>query len=1319
MLQLYFSTKENIDYNEPTSDTLNDITTKWVSLEPQKFLDQWQVSKLYVKLVPVAGYVYEAQDDKTARAHQISLANLKLEIKVNPEKLKASLDLSTDKKYLHEITVENIKQFVQKAIDTVQINKDKVDVQFKFNNKTLTSEGLFNEIKTLLGNINGGSPKNIVQLWNGFSGQTIEAKFTLKDSAKGQYTLIDSENQQAGDAERFVTVSTSHIKTLIDLREIINGLEKLKIEVSLSSQSKYDLTPLEKLIMPAIPSGNNSELQGLTWEKFEQRLKTFGVAIEARPKVKPGTAEEPWTPIASVKKYDSNLLSLELRFKINSSNGQNIVLSVKTEADADSATADHNLPTFEMNLKAPAKVQVSEQFITTFIQQGIFSGSTKYLKIDSKDPETTLIRAIIKENTDNNPDIYQELNGRLEIQYFLGRDGSQANIDWRSADELIKFLSEQTQDQITNQIWFRFNIKNTGNANEQIFQIDQNPRILNQEQIDASAKIKIYINETGFTNEIKKLRAVGSTDDYDVDGLSAWKAKVPKGLKVGYSKEDNPDEATENQWTDQLPDQLTSNKKLWIRFKVEDGYVYQDAKADNPKYGTKQAIDTTGIKVILKVETEWLKKIIVTGNTINAVLNEDKVLEAIQNSGILPNGQTDLIELQYNIIGTTKWWSKVDFQQELARLKGRKDDKNFILKRDDLQVRFNIKGSTTKADGDYGLNIDGENINPTNRDRYNIKLVEKNQRNDSFKGLINLEHLKDFTVNNFKIIGSTTEPKLIITKRQELDQLFMPYASDDLFDIQFSTTKQSDGNWDWISGNSILKDGKLIDENGLIAQGVTIGADKHFAIRFISKDTDAYEVYYQDAVQSNGHILDISNNVKITVEIINPFTVKNKTLAVWTREPNGTKNTGKYFQGEGGFKIGVANIKTFTVEDNGQQSAQDFLKTTSDLTDPERQALELVFHVFDRNPTEQEMDRVKGAINDYGDSTWKSFDSIKESSSDWSQSLKLKVGDSVAVALRIKESYANQENPFILKGDDYSMILPVMKDSNGATVKPGRLSGYKVKTDLIEIQKDNVIVSNMISSQLPPLDGWTELQRVNLNPDQSDHYLGVDLKIQVYTEFHENPAGKILLSGNNTKLVKRITSEEDSNVEDKGSYKDEANRDIIDKDNKPVKIYKDKKTNRLSMPKKNNTGPTKSKMMANLGGGSFRFDPDTDSYERGRLSLFRNQDVDLLVVANKGEGTEELPDFYLDKEDKTISLREQISPQIKFPVENEKKISYAWNYEQFGLDQIEYKSTNNNSNPEDGNAQISTIYKLIKKEGISNTSEEITGDSPEEAVKNV
>ena len=1295
MLQVLFSTKPTITYNDPQSDTLNDITTKWTTIEPIKFLDEWNVSKLYVKLIPVVGYVYEAQEDQSAEKHEISLANLKLEIKVNPENLKAPLNLSADKKYLHELALDNINQFVQKAIQTVQINSDKVDVQFKFKSKVLNSNQLLTEIKNLLGDISNGSSKNIVQLWNGASGEKIEAQFILKDSAKNQYTLIDSINSQE-NAERFVPVNTSNIKTLINLKEIISSLEQLKINVILPSQTTYDLSPLERLEMPKIPDGNTSELQGLPWDKFEEKLKTFGVLIEARPKVKTGIPDQNWTSIKDIKKYDDNLLSLELRFKINPSKGQNIVLSVKKDGDVESTTTEDKLPIFEMSLKAPAKVVVSENLISTFKSKVSFTGDTKNLEINSV-PEQELIEAIIKENIANNPNIFNELRDRLEVQYYLGKNNPNNNssITWRTAADLKAFLATQDRDQTTNQIWFRLNVKNPTDANGQIFQVDPKAEILSPEEINATAKIKIYVNETGFSAEINKLKAVGSTDSFTISGLENWLKTIPTGLEVWYSNRTNPNEDDDSEWTTTRPTTLTSDKKLWIRFKVKDGYVYQNAKTDNDRYSDKHPINTEGIKVIIKLETKWLNQIIFTGNTRNPNINEDKVLEAIRAASVLPTDQPDLIELQYNIKGTNDWLTKDAFTTKLNQLAGTKDSNNFILRREELQVRFNIKNS--KKNDDYGLNINGEDIDSTNRDKFNVQVVDQNRNND-FKGYINLDQLKDFTAESFKIIGSTSKPKLIISKRDSLNTSFMPYISEGLFDIQFSTVKNADGTWNWDSNHTLLKDGKLIDENGLISQNIQIGAEKHFAIRFISKDPN-YDVYKGDQIQSDGYLLDLTSNVTITVEITNPFTAANKKLGIWTRD----NKQAKYQQGKGGFKIVVAE-PDWTINSNQIQSAQAFLKTSTNLTGVEKEALEFVYHIFPNQPSSSDVDELKAKITNYQDSSWKTFN---PESDDWSGSLGLKVGDYVSVALRVKESYTNKtDGAFILKDDDYAMLIPITNDK-----EPGRVAGYQVDVDAISIQENNIGLFNNEDSTLPPIDGYTSLAKISLDKDEQGQYLGVDLDLQVYSEFYLNQNDGILVAPvSKQRLIKR---ESGSGITNKGNYKDANGQDLTDKNGDKIPILKDA-NNRLAKPIK---GQARSQALDNLGSGEFKLPSSLTTDQNEKLSFFRNQDIDVKLKGRVGQGTTELPDYYANKE-RTIELKNLISPRIKFTVDNDKNVKYEWPQEEFNPDQIQYQNSDNTpGDAKDGKAQVATVLKIKRWE--NNVESVITGTDFNDALKQI
>ena len=1318
-IQVEFSAKDTASYDDAdASDNAGDLTTGWTRIKPNQI--DATTKNLWIRLKAKAGYVYGPAYDKngqtkTAIAHQVDL-KIKREIVVNPTDLLTSLSLIPGKEFVTDITTANLDKFVKDGLGTIQPAElqNHVTVKFNFNNRTgLSSQELYQEIQSIIGN-NTTPNYGILQLWNGTVGTKIEAYYDLADP-DGEYLLVTANN---GDAKAPQEVVTGHIKTKIDLMEIVNDLKTKKIEVeSITNKNNRTLVAIKNWVMPNIKAGT-AALNGLTWEQFEQRLNDVGVLIEARIVNNPDNNLNDWKPLKELKQYDDTTLQLALRFKIDRQKGSNIVLSVLNNGDVEGDGNNLNSGEFKMNIKAPATVVVDEKLIQAFTSQDSFRGNTKILEI-IPNPEQELIQKIVDQNTATNADVFKDLKDRLEVQYYLGKNNPDTitDVEWRSAQELKDFLAQQNTDQNTNKIWFRLNVKdpqNPSDPNAQIFQIDKTAKVLTDEQIDANAKIKIYINETGFTKAIEKLEAVGSTDNFKITGIDDWTKTIPPGLEVGYSNETDPQEHEDAKWIAQPPTTLNTDKKLWVRFKVQDGYEFEGAKKDNPKYSEKQPINTNGIKVIIKLKKEWLEKIKITQNTKDPNIAEEDVINAIKGANVLPTGKDDLVELQYSIKGNDEWVTKDKFIEKLKKLAGSKDQKNFILRREELLVRFNINPKNNG--GDYGLNIDSENIDNDNRDRFNVQMVDDGQsRNQNFMGYINLDHLNDFVKDSFHIVGSTSKPKLIIKNYDQMNTLFVPYASENLFDILFTTTKDQNGNWDWTKNQSILDGGKLIGEDGLITQGVTIGADKQFAIKFISKN-QKYKVYKGEQEQTSGYVLDLSDNVKITIEITNPFTAAGKTLGIWTRDGS----DGKYFQGQGGFKIVVANKQTLEIEQTNIQSAQDFLEKATSIQQNEKDALELVFHYFGQSPSEAEIKRVEAAINDYSDlTTWKSFDSIKDPNDDnWSKNQGYKVGDYVAVALRVKREKATQENPFILKDNDYSMILPIMPDGNGNLKKAGRLAGYKVKTDEIKIEKDGVSISNMVSAELPPLDGWSELQRLNLVQDQLGNYLGVNLKLQVYTTFHEDTTGKILTSGSGLKLVQRKTKTEDPNVDSTGTYKDGQNQDIKDKTGQTVQIWKDKNTKRLSAPKKSTT-PTNEKLLTAVGNGVFRLF-FTNKDEQNKFSLFRNQDISLMLEANQGEGTTNLPDFYLDQKDKKIEIKDQVSNQIKFIVENEKKITYGWNYDKFLPDQIQYKHPSNSSDkkPEEGFAQIATIYELIKKES-QEVKETITADTAAEASKKI
>ena len=1313
-LQIEFSAKNGANYNDSAAVETGDLKTQWILQKPTT-LDP-TIKTLYIRIKAKAGYVYgPAYTDPTngvtanAKAHPVHL-NIKREIVVNPKALLRSLSMGGTEAFVNNITKDILDNFVEEGLNQIAEPslRQYVTVKFNFNNKkALDSTALLKEIKAIIES-NDPSDYGILQLWNGTQGTKIDAYYDLVDP-NGEYELITTDSTNPKEPQ---TVVTGHIKTKIDLMNIINDFKSQKIEFEPADNNKVrNLITIKKWKMPQTKSGANA-LHGISWDAFEKRLNDVGVAIKARIVNNPDTTQD-WKPLSELKQYNDSTLQLAFRFEIDNQKGDNIVLSVNADADVDSTKP--NSPEFKMSIKAPARVNVSESLLNTFKTSYQIGGDTKNIQLD-QNAETTLINAIATENIAINPDVFKDLKSRLSVEYYLGKTPTDSNSQWSKREEFIQWLSNQNTDQTTNEVWFRLAVTNpTGDDEAQTFNIDATPKQLSAHQIDANAKIKIFINDNGLENRAKTtLKATGSTEAVTISGWDSFKNSMPDGLKAQWSNKATPNETNDDDWTEEPPTTLDANKSLWIRFKSEAGYVYEkaikDANNNNnyTQYSAKQAISTDGLKVILKVKKEWLKKVTISNNTSNPQINEDGIKNDLQP--ILPIGKDGLIELKYRIKGTNDWLLKDAFISKLKGLNGAKDATNFILKREEIEIRYAIK----QGEDEYALNIDGQNVDNTNEANFYLQLInDKEQLNENFEGYINVNLVKDFKKENFKIQGSTTKPSFIITNRQQLETALMPYAGKHLFDIQYST-QYKDGNWTWNNDQSILNDdGTLISETGLINK-VQIGPDKKFALRFISKN-NKYSVYQGGNKQDNGYILDLSDNVKITIEITNPFTAANKTLGVWTREGK----QAKYYQSEGGFKIVVANKADFEVENKDQpKSAQQFLKESS-LAQNEKDALEFVYHVFGSNPTQAEIDQIQKTINDHGSKDWTSFNKkATKSDTEWTENLGLKVGDYVAVAIRVKQEFSNGDNAFVLKDNDYSMILPVMQSGNN-TYRPGRVAGYKVKTSDVDIESGTVGLISMVDPELPPLDGWTLLSKLNLKQDQKGNYLGVDLDLQLYSDYYKKSDGGIWISGSGQKLVKRETKEDNSSLVDSGKvYKDGQDQPIKDEKGQDIKIYKTDK-NRLSNPKKS-ANVTKTQSLENLGNGGFRLDIDKlNNQDKGLLSLFRNQDVDLKLKAHQGQGTEEWPDFYLDENNKTIDLKDIISPKIKYPIENENKITYSWNYEDFSTENIEYDKVGSNSKPEDGAAKIKTIFKLLKKQGTADKWTEVTGETSDQAVQKI
>ena len=760
-----------------------------------------------------------------------------------------------------------------------------------------------------------------------------------------------------------------------------------------------------------------------------------------------------------------------------------------------------------------------------------------------------------------------------------------------------------------------------------------------------------------------------------------------------------------------MPKPLNPDKDLWFRYQVKPGYEYGDALANDSKHSEKIKLDTNGIKLILELSTAWLEQIKLFGNLKNLKIDEENAKQMMIASGKLPTNQSDLIIFEYSF-DNQNWKTANEFQILLQQQNGKKDETNFIIKRDDIKVRFSWQSTNINID-QYQMKIDNELITNDNRSNYNVNLIS-NTLNTIVKGYIELENFKYFVLSNFAIQGTNAQPKLIINNRQLMENLMQNYATDNLFDIVITTKKSANGNWDWTNKKSILqRNNTFIDSNrGLIDLGVVLDGNKQVALRFESKNQN-YDVYQHGTLHQEGYVLDISQNVKVTVEIINPFTRNNKSLGLWWTLDN-DRQQGKYYQGQGGFKIVVAD-KQGNIDSNNFISAITWLSNNSGLTQNEINALEFVYHIFEpgTTPTTAEIEKISNPnlINNYTDPTWQKLSDVLENNAAngeyFTKSLGLKVGQYVSVALRVKEKYATGQNIFVLKDQDQSFLAPILQD--GTT--PGRAHGFLIKAPEIKLAQNSIVLENILNFNDAPLDGYTRIKSLNLEKDPNDQYLGVDLNLKLYHEFYERN-GQILLTPEKIKLVKR---DEKTAVGNHGNFKNVNGSDILDQNNQPIKILLDA-NNKPTKPIEQ-TKATLEELLTNYQDGHFGF--NIPENKKDYWGIFRNEKVILEVKAIAGKGQAIDPDFILEGTNE-IEIKDLISPQIKFPILNPNNIQYKFNQDDFSRTKIKYKHASKPAElaPIDGSSMVETLVELTKIKS-NGTSEIIKGNNIEQTLKNL
>ncbi|MBR3259531.1 MAG: hypothetical protein IKG09_02100, partial [Mycoplasmataceae bacterium] len=129
---------------------------------------------------------------------------------------------------------------------------------------------------------------------------------------------------------------------------------------------------------------------------------------------------------------------------------------------------------------------------------------------------------------------------------------------------------------------------------------------------------------------------------------------------------------------------------LKVRLKNNMWFINQESgKVENKQ-------DETGYSIIkvtgfldprpIKLQSEWLKKIKLSGNTKNLIIEDEE--EAFKD--ILFTDRK-FLEIQYSVEGLDQWFDKESFSKKLNELNGSLDEQNWIIKREDIKARFAVQ----------------------------------------------------------------------------------------------------------------------------------------------------------------------------------------------------------------------------------------------------------------------------------------------------------------------------------------------------------------------------------------------------------------------------------------------------------------------------------------------------------------------------------------------------------------------------------------------------------------------------------------------------
>ena len=649
------------DLEQDSNNVGTDPKTQWVKKIPTSY--ELSQKKLYVRIQTQQNYVYEKIESHQNNSeitpinqeYKFSLdLNLPQLIKLESNWLNQpfanqQIDLET----LSSSNFDAYEKSVKNAINYNQNIKDKISIRYSFDNyEDLNKEQLINKINEYKTSYNDENKNfGILQLWNNNAGKTISAKFVKTNLNDKNYELqINGNNNHSLDL--------SKVLTTINLSDVLSWLGTIKLEIKPNGNTPDSIA---KLVFKPINSPDDLHFHEKTWEQFKQVLNNFNIKIQFRSlnASNSGQPESDWVDNENLlTSYDPNIGKIQIRLKLDNTKTGNLKLKL-SENELILGTSDKPTKAFDIKLAIKLTVQINDQFVQEFVgNQDTVKGNTKILSINEAN-ESKMIQAIKNDNLNNNPEFNKV---KLLVEYQMGNNQNQN--EWRKRDDFIKYLKDQTTDQTSNKIVFRFVIDSNQDSE---FSVSDDEKILhNYEAPNSGIKIPYFINKNEWETKANNVAITGTNKNITwqwrnlvVDQNNLITIPAGLGLKIQFSTKSNVNyndsESTDltKGWSDTRPISLPiDTNDLYIRLiPANDGFVYE-SKLNNSAFAHKVILDN--FKFLIPVENQWInqKLIVAAGGFIDQLKISDlENYETTVLNNISPSNFKNYVGLTYKFNG--------------------------------------------------------------------------------------------------------------------------------------------------------------------------------------------------------------------------------------------------------------------------------------------------------------------------------------------------------------------------------------------------------------------------------------------------------------------------------------------------------------------------------------------------------------------------------------------------------------------------------------------------------------------------------------------